>query len=98
MKTIKKGFVLLTMALLCTGVAVAQNSVAAQADQQFKDKQYTLAPFEEIYGGFSDYTLFFFQTLYDFYHEQFYSNPYYIIKIDQKLFLSNKLYNPQTYL
>ena len=43
MKTIKKGFVLLTMALLCTGVAVAQNSVAAQADQQFKDKQYTLA-------------------------------------------------------
>ena len=50
-----------------------------------RNKQYTLAPFEEIYGGFSDYTLFFFQTLYDFYHEQFYSNPYYIEGLNRRL-------------
>ena len=43
MKTIKKGFALLAIALLWSGMAVAQNSVAAQADQQFKDKQYILA-------------------------------------------------------
>ena len=43
MKTLKKGIVLLAMAVLCAGMAVAQNSIAAQADQQFKNKQYTLA-------------------------------------------------------
>ena len=34
MKTIKKGFALLAIALLWSSMAVAQNSVAAQADQQ----------------------------------------------------------------
>ena len=43
MKTLKKGFALLIIALMWSGMAMAQNSVAAQADQQFKDKQYTLA-------------------------------------------------------
>lgn len=43
MKTIKKGFALLIAAILFASAAVAQNSVAAQADEQFKNKQYTLA-------------------------------------------------------
>ena len=43
MKTIKKGFTLLAIALFLSGMAVAQNSVASLADQQFKDKQYILA-------------------------------------------------------
>ena len=43
MKMIKKGFALLVVAILFIGSASAQNSVAAQADQQFKNRQYTLA-------------------------------------------------------
>ena len=43
MKTIKKGFALLIVALLFAGTAMAQNSVATLADEQFKNKQYTLA-------------------------------------------------------
>ena len=43
MKTIKKGFALLIIALFWSTMAMAQNSVASLADQQFKDKQYTLA-------------------------------------------------------
>ena len=43
MKTIKKGFALLIVALLFAGSAMAQHSVATQADEQFKNRQYTLA-------------------------------------------------------
>lgn len=43
MKTIKRGLALLIVAILFAGTAAAQNSVAATADQQFQNKQYTLA-------------------------------------------------------
>lgn len=43
MKTLKKGLALLVVAILFAGSVMAQNSVATQADQQFKNKQYILA-------------------------------------------------------
>lgn len=43
MEMVKKGFVLLIMALFFGSSAMAQNSVAAKADEQFKNNQYILA-------------------------------------------------------
>ncbi|MCQ2295221.1 MAG: OmpA family protein [Bacteroidales bacterium] len=43
MKTFKKGLALLVVAILLAATAVAQNSVATLADQQFKNKQYIMA-------------------------------------------------------
>ena len=43
MKMIKKGFALMVVALLLGSSAMAQNSVASKADEQFKNKQYILA-------------------------------------------------------
>ena len=43
MKMVKKGFALLIVAILFAGSVEAQNSVAAKADEQFKNNQYILA-------------------------------------------------------
>lgn len=43
MKMIKKGFALLIVAMLFAGTAMAQNSIATTADQQFANKQFRLA-------------------------------------------------------